>query len=146
MDGRQVEFAGDEWFDLFRRRLHEVIPAMGSALEGVTFSICEIATDPPEHLADPGTNRVAWWFRIDGPTVEVGRGARDDVANRSEGDYSAVLTAARTVYADDPRTLDKQRRRRSSAVRRGRATPLVVPPELEETLLELHDFLARRTC
>jgi hypothetical protein len=136
-DGK-VELVSPAWVELARRYLEKELAAAGPALDGVRFEICEVLTEAPEHLAEPGTNKVSWHIIIDGSTVDVDFGEVDALF-RGERDYDDVLPIAKTVYAEHPEVLAELRAQRSAA-----SMPNV-PDALQPILVGLHDFLARRT-
>jgi hypothetical protein len=141
----KVELASPAWLELAEAYLTEAIPALGDAVAGVSFSMCENFTAAPAHLADEHGN-AAWWFAIEGPNVSVGTGARDDVDLRGDVDYEATLPGARTVY--DAAMLEER-----AAAREAAADPDApknafdaLPAEVRACLTGLHNFLAPRTA
>ena len=140
----KVELASPEWLDLAERYLRKSIPALGDAVADVAFSMCEVFTDAPAHLADE-EGRAAWWFAIDGAAVSVGRGARDDVDIRGEVDYAATLPNARLVY--DEAMLEERAAARKAAASDGPPNAFdALPAEVRACLTGLHNFLAPQTA
>lgn len=141
----KVEFGSPAWIDLARQFLEETIPPLGEALDGIEFTICEVFTNAPRHIAgDDG--RVAWHVVIDGPTVKVGDGKIENADYFSKSDYQSVLPIARTVYSDNPGSYEVIQAERAAAIERGeRAATAEIPLALAGPIRELHDHLARNT-
>ena len=133
-----VELASPEWVELARTFLTDAVPEMATSAPDVAFSICESFTNPPRHL-DDGHNRSAWWFKIDGPHVEVEAGARTDLLIYYEAPYAEALPRARTTLPEP--TLETLESASSPLDPRLSAQPL----QLLQMLTRLHNFLADRT-
>jgi hypothetical protein len=143
----KVELASSAWLELAEAYLREQIPALGAAVEGVRFSMCESFTSAPAHIADE-QGRAAWWFEIDGPSVKVGRGARDDVDVRGDVDYEQTLPNARLVYDLTDPTVVAMLEARAEERRASGATSAfdALPAEVRSCLTGLHNFLAPWTA
>ena len=140
----KVELASPQWLKLAEGYLQEAIPALGDAVAGVRFSMCEVFTDAPAHLAD-ADGKAAWWFAIEGSSVTVGRGARDDVDIRGEVDYAATLPNARLVY--DEAVLAERAAARKAAAPEGPPNAFdALPAAVRSCLTDLHNFLAPQTA
>jgi hypothetical protein len=133
----KVELFSPAWIELARGFLENKVAEAGHALDGVRFEICEVLTDPPAHLAEPGTKRVSWNVRFDGPSVRV-RAGEIDCAFKMVADYRTVLPKARIVYGENPEALAAMREQAPAELPE-------VPKPLQAMLVEAHDFLARRT-
>jgi hypothetical protein len=134
----QVELFSREWLALAREFLELQVAAAGDRLDGVTFSVCEVLTNPPSHLALPGTDTVSWHVIFLGPTVDVGFG-EIDATFKNVGDYEGTRPIAKTVYGDRPDVLEERRKKRAEA-----GLP-DVPEVLQPMMIAVHDHLARRT-
>jgi hypothetical protein len=140
------ELCSEAWVEAARVYLENALAQLGPEVEGARFSLCEVFTDAPPHLADGAGGQVGWWFTIDGPRVEVGHGVRHDVEPRVVVDYQSVLPLVRTLYSENPQAAEAARERRRKAVERGEAPPFrLPPPELVPMLMGLHDHMAVRT-
>ena len=93
----KVEFASAAWVDAARAVLEDLVATHGD--ENLKCSVCEVFSNAPAHVAPSGT--AAWHFYLDGKSVTVGVGERDDVDLRLGGDYEAALPGARTVYTPE---------------------------------------------
>jgi hypothetical protein len=143
MSYKKVDLAGPEWLELVAGYLTVTVPALGDAVTGVSFSMCEVFTGAPVDIADE-QGRAAWWFQIEGPKVTVGRGARDDVDIRAEADYAATLPNARLVYDD---AMLEERAAARKAAEEGPANAFdALPADVRACLTGLHNFLAPRTA
>jgi hypothetical protein len=148
----KVELGSAAWLALAEDYLSEAIPALGSAVEGVSFSMCESFNDAPPSIADDD-GRAAWWFEIQGPAVKVGRGRRSDVDVLVDVRYDDVLPGARLVYdMDNPEiaaALEERAAARRDAAANGDAGAQAfqsLPDEVRACLTGLHNFLAPRTA
>lgn len=101
-ESHKVEFGSTAWIDAARRELEELTATHGES--GVRFSLCEVFTDAPTHLAPSGT--LAWHFYIDAKNVKVGTGEIDDATVTVRTDYQGVLPQARLVYT--PQVLEER--------------------------------------
>ena len=122
------ELGSGEWVDAARAYLQDAIPRLTGILDGVHFAHCEVFTDAPAHIANPGTNDAAWWIEIDGPRVTVGTGDRDDIARRVAIDWHAALPLAKAIQ--DPPAPGSGGR---------------LPDELMTVFNGLHNHMARLT-
>ncbi len=93
----KVDFASAAWVDAARTVLEDLVAAHPD--ENLKCSVCEVFTNAPAHVAPSGT--AAWHFYIDGASVTVDSGERDDVDLRLGGDYEDALPGARTVYTPE---------------------------------------------
>lgn len=130
----KVELASAAWLTRAERYLTDAIPALGDAVAGVAFSMCESFTAAPAHLAD-GDGRAAWWFEIRGPEVRVGSGYRDDLDVVVDVDYEQALVGARTVYDKVAEPIPEP----ANAFE-------ALPVEVRACLTGLHNFLAPQTA
>ena len=148
-DTEKVELGSAGWVDVAAAFLREAVAVLGDAVRDVRFSMCEVFTAAPASIADDD-GRAAWWFRIDGASVDVGLGARDDVEVRVEVDHEDTLPWARLVYdMTDPEVVAalQQRAEERKAALGTDENPLDrLPPELRRTLTALHNHLAPRTA
>ena len=133
MSADKVDFASAAWIVAARSVLEDLVRTHGEP--GKRFSVCEVFTDAPAHVAPAGV--AAWHFRIDGGRVEVGAGAADGVDVTIRADYASTLPSARLVYT--PEVLEA----------RAKAPPPENPPSIEGDmskappyLIELHNRLA----
>ena len=61
-DTTKYEFGSEAWVSLARDYL---VAAVGDAdLEGIRFSFCEVYTDPPAYLLEPGESTTGWYVSI----------------------------------------------------------------------------------
>lgn len=144
----RVELGSPEWIALAGQYLTERVGTLPEDPD-VTFSLCEVFTDPPAHL-DDGGGEVAWWLSISGRTASFGTGRRDDVDHVAEVDYQTCLPYARLVYdLEDPEIasmLQQRAEAREAAAAEDGRQLVVVPPELTDLLRGLHNALAPRTA
>ncbi|MEM7017974.1 MAG: hypothetical protein AAF512_11640 [Pseudomonadota bacterium] len=96
-DQTKVDFASAAWVDEARKELENLVSNHGE--DGKNFSVCEIFTDAPKHVAESGT--AAWYFYITGKTVKVGAGEINDADVTIRADYTETLPTARLVYTPE---------------------------------------------
>ena len=101
----KLAFAGPEWIAAAEAILR-TSRRHGEA--GQRFSLCERFTDAPVEISPSGL--AAWWFRLDGQTVEVGAGEIGDADATVTADYVATLPVARLVYT--PEVIAERRAKR----------------------------------
>jgi hypothetical protein len=154
---QKVELGSAEWISLAGNFLQEVVPPLAEQLNDVKWSVCQVLTDPPAHLANTDSGKVAWWYNFEGAQVTTGSGFLDGADTIMEGDYRRVLPMARIVYSESAemtarRQADHERinvgsQSASEAPAGDAAAPgkVPIPAPLRPTLLELHDHLARHT-
>ncbi len=142
----RVEFVSGAWIDAARESLERRVARVGSALEGIRFSICESFRDSPPHLGVPD-GVAAWHARFDGASVTVGPGEIPDADTMIRAEYQTVLPIAKAVSAGDAECFARMQRENLHRVG-ARAMELAgkPPPEpVMRVLMGLHDDLARRT-
>ncbi len=135
----KVDFASAAWVDAAREVLEDLVATHGDA--DLKFSVCEVFSGVPTHVAPSGT--AAWYLYVDGDSVTVGVGERDDVDLRMGGDYESALPGARTVYT--PEYLAERAEQEPD--------PDAPPPDirgdvsvLPPWIVELHNWLAPLTA
>ena len=97
MTDEKVDFVSVAWVE----KAGEVVEGLASqhGEEGVNFSVCEIFTDAPEHVAESGI--AAWYLYIEGKTVRWGLGEEPGTDVRIQADYETSLPSARLVYTPE---------------------------------------------
>lgn len=140
-DDEMLEFASIAWFDLLFQSLYEHVGRAGLALDGIEFSLCEVITGLPEHLAVDGSTSAGWWLRVDRKHVEAGMGVRENVDYRAEASYEVARSLAKKLLTG---------RSASPAGQHAGGTPdpaagQAIPPALARILGGLHNQLASRT-
>ena len=143
----KVDFAGAAWIDAAREVLEDLIATHGTP--DLKFSVCEVFSGAPAHVAPSGT--AAWYFYVDGDSVEVGPGERNDVDLRMGGDYEAALPGARTVYT--PEYLAQREAEREAEREKQPPDPDAPQPDIQGDpsilppwIVELHNRLAPITA
>jgi hypothetical protein len=130
------EFASPEWIAEAAAYLPGAVAAIPQDLDGITFSLCEIYTDPPSHLAD-GADRIGWSMQIDGRDVKVLPGVRDDAEQKIVVDYGTCIPLAKAPYKEVDHAPGK--------VLPDSEGPPRVPGVLVPTLVRFHNHMARHT-
>jgi len=146
-----LEFFGPAWVAEARAFLTTRVAEKAASLKGVSFSLAEVATNPPSHLA-PAGHTLGWAIYLEDGQLRVETGDRQDTEQRVEFDYEDGVEIGRIVYSKmKPEDLETMKRlNQQSAERATRAgkqpsSAPKVPPPLVTTLLKLHDHMAKRT-
>ncbi len=146
----KFEFASEPWLRLAGQILELATARAGAAIAGERLCVAEVFTDPPAHIADPGTRQVAWSFRIDDGRATTRRGAAADADYAVRADYQATLPGARAILGVTPEAIAARNAARREAIASGRiqATGSLdnVSPAMRQVLLELHNRLAEATA
>ncbi|MEI6440978.1 MAG: hypothetical protein WCO83_12295 [Alphaproteobacteria bacterium] len=133
----KLTFASSAWVDEARRILNDLVSAHGEIDR--RFSVCERFTSAPLDMAPSGN--VAWYFRIDGKSVEVASGEITDADVEITADYQTTLPIARLVYT--PEFLAARRAAANQSPNAGRKGDMSKAPPY---LVELHNRLALVTA
>ncbi len=140
-----LEFASPEQVDVIREAIEERFAAVD--LSGVEVTFCEEFTDSPDHLREPGEERVGWYLRVRDGQVEVGRRVVDIADARVVADYATTLPLARIVYGDDRQGAAKAAKLAAEASTAGRMRFEGDRRALARLPMALvHDDMARRTA
>jgi hypothetical protein len=142
---QRLEFISAGWIEAARTLLEREVAAKAD-LAAVSFSLCEVFTEAPPHLAGPA-GVVSWYFRLQGGRIEVAAG---DVpaAVRVTGAYQAALGYAQIVYAAGAQSVTRQQRELkhrfgSDAFTVTGTVPATGP--VRELLNTLHEYMTART-
>ena len=146
----RVEFISPAWIALAREVLTDLFANAKQDLSGVTFHMCEVFTDVPEHLAQTDDGRAGWHFRVNGKSVEVGSGEIDDADMKIIADYATILPAAKMMYGKDTASaMQANQKTQAAALKNGKVRSegdfSKLPPALMSILMPLHNRLAERT-
>ena len=102
-----LTFADRDWVNVAREVLTGLVAKHASGLNDIgTFTICEVAHNPPAYL-HVGTT-LAWYAQFDGASVKVGnRELPDSECDfKFHGDHSIISNLARIQYhGNDPRKI-----------------------------------------
>lgn len=142
----RFEFLDDQCLDQAREFLEKRVAEYRDELRGVSFVISENFTDPPPHL---GLGELASWvIRFEDGRVSVERASQplESADIFILANYDRALSAASTIYGDDPQTVERAQREAGHLLRRTGAKHRAaeLPPVLAKILGPLHDFLAKR--
>jgi hypothetical protein len=143
----KYEFMSRPWLIKLETIIRELTEAAGDPLAGVTYSMNQVYTDPPHHLAQDSEGRMCgWWVRLHDGQIEFGTGEIPSANLKLIAPYAVMLPLARLVRAEDPKALE----RTVAAIREGVAAGTMVfewdglpqPAPLEAT----HDRIAKHTA
>jgi hypothetical protein len=94
-----LTFASPEWVEEARNVLTDAVARQSHNLKDLgTFTLCEVAHNPPAYLHVEGA--LAWYAKFDGDTVEVGSGElpASECDLKIQGDHSIISNLARIQY------------------------------------------------
>lgn len=139
----ELDFASTEWIDEARTVLEDLVKTHAAGLEGVSFSICEVAHNAPYYLH--AGSQLAWHAKFDGASVEVGAGELGSCDLKIQGDHGVISNGARIQYAGrDPAVVAAAQAIIQRVGRFDFAGAMPTNPTLGLVLRELHDAMAPR--
>jgi len=145
----KVEFASAAWIAGAKDVLEDLIANAKQDLSGVTFNMCEVFTDAPEHIALTDDGKAGWHFRVKGKTIEVAAGEIDDADFKIIADYTTVLPLAKIIYGKYPAGMKETQRIQAEGAKSGKmrteGEQSKMPPQLMPILMLLHNKMAERT-
>jgi hypothetical protein len=132
---------GPEWIAMARDEITRGLA--GIDLHGVTFTLCEEFTNPPDDLRRADGDTIGFFLQVSDGLVEVGDHPTERADLRIVSDYEDALEIARDP--DAPAAAPSMAEQR---IAEGRlqvvGDPTAVPPMLAE--LDIHRLLASRTA
>ncbi len=140
----RLEFVSEGWIDEARRFLQAELSSR-AGLATVRFSLCEVFTDIPPHLAE-GTTLVSWYLKIANGHLEVAIG--DIPADlRVVAPYQVALEFAQIVYAAGAESIGRQQRelRHRFGADAFKVIGTVPDGPVREMLNALHEHMTART-
>lgn len=142
----KYEFLTRPWFAALHGIICEKADNFAKTGEGFRYSICEVFTGVPAHLANTADGKAAWHAFIHGAEVEFGLAERDDTAFKVVVDYVSVIplsrydTMGRTDRAAELQSLA------AALAADGRLVARGTSPSVEGALGGLHDAIVRLTA
>jgi hypothetical protein len=140
------EFASPAWFEALHDAIQRLAQAAGSGLDGVRWTVCEVFTDVPEHIAQTPDRRAAWHCRVRGQEIAFGLGEIDDADFKVIADYQTVLPLARLHLGDDPKVMERVNETMMKAVMEGRMQIHGDLGSRPAAFATLHDEMVRVTA
>ena len=141
-----LSYASPEWVDAARLALSEIVAGHADQLEGVDFTYCEVAHNPPVYLHQGPV--FAWYMKIKGGTVEVGVGElkKKECDLKIEADHSILSNLAHIQYnGNDPEVVAEAQARLSRQTRWEVSGSGSDNPVLKAVTRKFHDRMAPRT-
>jgi hypothetical protein len=96
----KLEFASPAWMAFMYGLIVERVDVLRGAHPDISWSICEVFTDPPASLSKDGAP-LAWHCVVEKGRVVFEASESDDVEYKVTADYQAVLPLARFDAAGD---------------------------------------------
>jgi len=116
-------------------------------LYDVVFSLNEVYTNPPEHIAAEYEGKsAAFYFRIADGELEFGKGELSDVSLKIVAPYDKIKPFARTLKAEDSTYDEKFMQIFTNGAANGTARIESDGSFLPEVLSPLHDLIAVHTA
>ena len=137
------EFMSSTWFAALHGIIAERVARVAATVD-VTFSVCEVALDPPRHLSPNGAS-LAWSYKVAGGEVVFSQVEADDVDLKIEGDYAALASLAPLVIGADPAAAEAYRAASEALVAAGRVRVREIAPRLPQ-IGSFHDAIAALTA
>ncbi|PZQ58281.1 MAG: hypothetical protein DI570_18155 [Phenylobacterium zucineum] len=141
--GVTYEFMSPPWLAALHGIISERVSQVARREPGMSFSVCEVARDPPAHLSPDGAS-LSWCCRVTQGLVTFSLEPAEDVDLRVEGDYAALASLAPIVVDDDPEAATRLREASDALVAAGRVrvSGAAVRPA---SIGSFHDAIARLT-
>lgn len=99
----KYEFMSCGWLNKLEEILRGLVELYKAELYDVVFSLNEVYTNPPEHIAaEYGGKSAAFYFRIADGELEFGKGELSDVSIKIVAPYDKIKPFAHTLKAGDP--------------------------------------------
>jgi hypothetical protein len=138
------EFGSVGWLAFTHGAIAQMIEAHHEIIDGTSWSMCEVFTDPPAHLSPNGAP-IAWHYYVRGGRLEFGLGDRPDVDYHVSVDYDAVLPVARLDTQGDPARATELGELVQSILARGLMTVTGDAGRRDPRVRDSHDVIARVT-
>ncbi len=146
------EFGSPAWLDVLGGLILGAIGRTEQArqhagLPPLTFSMCEVFTDPPAHLGGAG-ERIAWHCVVENGHVLFETREADAVAYKIVADYQTILPIARLDTDASPEGADKMAAMFQAGIAAGKVKTIGArvddggPPPLDG----VHNAIARLTA
>jgi len=142
--GLAYEFMSPAWLAALHGVISERVGRAAGAEPDMTFSVCEVALDPPAHLSPDGAP-LAWCCKVVRGQVAFTARPADDVDLKVEGDYAALASLAPIVVGDDPAAAERMRKAGEALVAAGRIR-VRGAANRPESIGSFHDAIARLTA
>jgi len=142
----KYEFMSREWLSKLEAILKELVEQSKDQLSGVFFSMNQIFTEAPEHLAQDPLGRAGWWVRITDGDIEFGTGEIPDATIKLIAPYDTMLPLARLVWTDDPTAMEQTISTIDNGVSDGTITYHDDGKGLPVPLAPAHDLIAEYTA
>jgi hypothetical protein len=144
----RYELASPAWLEAQRATLQFCLDScvsQGEDISALTFSICEVCTDPPPHLG-PSDSKVGWHCRVvDGVVVEFAPGEALDVDYRFVTDYASMRQMGAYDTQGDPDRATAYGVLTKSLYDAGKMEIHGRMPRLPRPFGAWHDIMARQT-
>lgn len=142
------ELASPAWLAAKRQVILDCLAACGPAghdISGLSFSICEVSTDPPAHLGSPDA-RVGWHCRVrDGKLVAFEGREAVDVDYRMVSDYASMRQMGAFEINGDPERQAEYAAMTKALYEEGKIAIHGLMPRLPRPFAAWHDAVARQT-
>jgi len=144
----RFELASPEWVEAVRGVIQGCLAACGR--EGIdtsdlSFSICEVSTDPPPHIGAPGST-VGWHCRVKaGELVDFSAGEATDVDYRLVADYASMHQMSGFEIGEDPGRAEQYTALAHSLYDAGKLAVHGKMPRMPAPFRVWHDAMARQT-
>ncbi|MEZ5938567.1 MAG: hypothetical protein R3C52_10140 [Hyphomonadaceae bacterium] len=97
----KYEFASPGWIAFMHGMMVERLRRLLPEAPDISWSICEVFTNPPKHLSPSGAPLV-WSCVVDRGQLDFGTEERDDVEFKVVADYAAIVALGRYDTRGDP--------------------------------------------
>lgn len=141
----QYEFASPQWIAFMHGMIVERVKRWKEDAPDLSWSICEVFTNPPEHLSPAGAP-IAWSCIYNRGDLTFEASERDDVEFKVVVDYNAVLPLGRYDTAGCP-ARQKELADMAAHLRASGAMKVTGDRSQRDPRVgDLHDLIARVTA
>lgn len=141
----KYRFGSPDWLAFLHGVLRERADNMRAEGRDVSFSMCEVFTNPPVDIANAG-DRLVWSCVIEDCEVDFRLSERDDVKVKVVADYEACLPICRYDTKGDPARAAKMGAMMKALRDAGSLTIIASGSGRSGTMPSVHDATARVTA
>ena len=141
---QSVEFGSPAWIDALERAMRRRAEAATPAQLATPYSMSEVYTDAPPHLAPGGT--IGFHLRIGPGGFEFHRRPADDVDYRIVGTYETIQELSRYVVGGDPARAKELSDLARAAIKAGKLTMDGTQAPTSAIFEGVHDEMGRITA
>jgi hypothetical protein len=142
----KYEFCSPEWLAAYHGAMAACVAVAAVDNPGLTFSICELASDPPAHLSPGGEPCGFHCFVRDGVLERFGAGDAGGAERKIVIDYAVMIDICRFELGRSRERASAYREMTKAAFEDGHVRAEGEQPRLPAPFHRLHDTIAGITA